>query len=167
MRGGATLAAGEGPADAIVVLGATVLPGGEPSGSLRARAEGGAALYHLGVAPLVVTTGAHHRNPPGEAVVARGILLAQGVPEAAILIEEKSRDTKGNLLFARGLLPGARRIYVVTEPFHMGRALHLAREQGFDPMPWPVVSPAWRRPGSRVRLLVRDTLSMALLLAGA
>lgn len=161
---GTRLAPGEGPADAIVVLGATVLPGGEPSGSLRARAEAAAALWHAGGAPTVVTTGAHHRRPPGEAVVARAILLAAGVPDAAIRIEDKSRNTVGNLLFARPLVDGAR-IYLVTEPFHLGRALRVAREVGFEPLPWPVRSPAWARPGSRARLVARDTLSLAVHLA--
>jgi uncharacterized SAM-binding protein YcdF (DUF218 family) len=167
VRQGAALAPGVGLADAIIVLGATVLPGGVPSGSLRARAEGAAALYLRGAAPIVVTTGAHHRNPPGEAVVARDILLGLGVPADAIRIEEKSRNTLGNFNFARGLVPQAHRIYVVTEPFHMGRALRIARQEGFDPVPWPVVSPAWTRPMSRARLLLRDTVSLAFLRAGA
>ena len=165
---GTRMEAGEGPADAIVVLGATVLPGGEPSGSLRARAEAAAALWHAGVAPRVITTGAHHLQPPGEAVVARRILLASGVPDGVVSIEEKSRNTRGNLLFARGLLPvGSDRVYVVTEPFHMARALSIARQVGFEPVPWPVCSPAWRRPGSRLRLTARDVLSHALHRAGA
>lgn len=154
-------------ADAIIVLGATVLPGGEPSGSLRARAEAAAALWRAGRAPLVVTTGAHHRMPPGEAVVARRLLLHAGVDDAAILLEEKSRNTRGNLLFARGLLPGAVRVLLVTEPFHLARALLLARQVGFpEPLPCPVWSPAWSRPADRVRLTLRDCLSMALVRAG-
>jgi uncharacterized SAM-binding protein YcdF (DUF218 family) len=152
----------EGPADAIIVLGAKVLAGGVPSGSLRARAEAGAALWHAGGAPRIVTTGAHHLGPPGEAVVARGILLAAGVPDAAIRIEDKSRNTQGNLLFARGILPPeVMRVWIVTEPFHMARALTIAREVGFEPLAWPVDSPAWRRPTSRVKLLVRDGVSFA------
>lgn len=161
---GARLPPGEGPADAIVVLGARVLPGGEPSGSLRARALAGAALFHERRAPLVVTTGASHLQPPGEAVVARALLLGAGVPAEAVVMEEKSRNTWGNLLFARPLVPGPR-VYLVTEPFHLGRALLLARRLGFDPLPWPVLSPAWSRPGSRARLLARDTLSLSLALA--
>lgn len=168
VRAGVHLAPGVGPADAIVVLGALVLPGGVASGSLRARVEAAVALYHAGVAPRVVTTGASHGQPPGEAVVARALLLEGGVPEAHILIEEKSHDTRGNLLYARALLPSPLdRIYLVTEPFHLARACWLARAVGFDPLPWPVVSPAWRRPTSRLRLLARDTLSMSFVLAGA
>ena len=105
---GIRVAADSGDADAILVLGARVLPGGVPSGSLRARSEAAAALWHAGRAPLVVTTGASHDQPPGEAVVARTLLLAAGVPESAIRIEEKSRNTRGNFLFSRHLVPGTR-----------------------------------------------------------
>jgi uncharacterized SAM-binding protein YcdF (DUF218 family) len=159
---GARLSAGSGPADAIVVLGAAVLPDGQPSASLRARAEGAAALWRLDVAPCVVCTGAHHLRPPGEAVVAAGLLRAAGVPDAALLLDEKSRNTRGNLEMTRGLLPSARRIYVVTEPFHMGRSLWIARGFGFDPVPWPVRSRAWERVPARLRWLARDALSLAL-----
>ena len=162
---GASVAAGEGPADAILVLGARVLPGGVASGSLRARAEAAAALWHAGAAPVIVATGATHGQPPGEAVVARDLMLACGVRADAILVEEKSRNTRGNFLFARGLVPGPR-VFVVTEPFHMGRALHLARLTGYEPLPWPVLSAAWGRPLSRWRLLARDSVSMAFVLAG-
>ncbi len=165
---GSRLPPGEGPADAIVVLGATVLPGGVPSGSLRARAEAAAELWHAGAAPRIVTTGAHHLHPPGEAVVARELLLARGVPADVIAIEEKSRNTKGNLLFARGILPAeVVRVWIVTEPFHMARALLIAQAVGFDPLAWPVDSPAWRRPTSRLKLLVRDGVSLAFHRAGA
>ncbi len=163
---GTRLAPGEGLADAIVVLGARVLAGGAPSASLRARAEAGAALWHAGGAPFVVTTGATHGQPPGEAVVARRILIEAGVPTDAIRIEEKSRNTRGNLLYARGLVTGSR-VWIVTEPFHMGRALVLAREVGFEPLPWPVVSPAWGRPLDRWRLIARDVVSTAFVRAGA
>jgi len=164
---GTRLLAAEGEADAIIVLGATVLPGGEPSGSLRARAEAAAALWHEGRAPVVVATGARHERPPGEAIVTRRLLLAAGVLDDAILVEEKSRNTRGNFVFARGLVPGAVRVFVVTEPFHLARALYLARAEGFaEPLPWPVHSPAWGRPFDRARLTARDCFSMAIARAG-
>ncbi len=164
---GTRLVGEPGNADAIIVLGALVLPGGEPSGSLRARAEAAAALYHEGRAATVVTTGAHHQQPPGEAVVARRLLREAGVPDSAILIEEKSRNTHGNLLFARGLLPDADRVLVVTEPFHIARALRIARMVGFtEPLPWPVLSPAWGRTWDRWRLTARDIGSLAVVRAG-
>ncbi len=154
--------------DAIVVLGAAVLPGGVPSRSLEARVAGAREAWHAGRAPLIVCTGAHHLHPPGEAVVAAGLLEAQGVPRAALLLEEKSRTTLGNLSYARALLvgrgigAGRPRVLLVTEPFHMGRALRLAREVGLDAHPWAVESPAWERPAARLRWLARDIASLAL-----
>ncbi len=159
---GARLLPGEGPADAIIVLGAAVRPDGTPSPSLQARADGAVALWRAGAAPVVVCTGAHHLRPPGEAVVTANLLRTAGVPDAALLLDEKSRNTRGNLEMARGLLPAARRVYVVTEPFHMGRALRIARDVGFEPLPWPVTSPAWRRLPARARWIARDAASLAL-----
>jgi uncharacterized SAM-binding protein YcdF (DUF218 family) len=165
---GSRLAPADGQAQAAIVLGAAVLPGGIPSPSLRARVEGAAELWRSGRVPLVCATGASHLRPPGEAVVARGLLLELGVPPEAIVIEEKSRNTWGNFGYARAALaPEVQEVYVVTEPFHMGRALRYARAAGFVPRPWPVTSPAWRRPASRVRWMARDTISLAFHLAGA
>ncbi len=147
-------------ADAIIVLGCRLLPGGVATGSLRARAEAGAALFHLGVAPIIVTTGSSHEQPPGEAVVAAAILRERGVPDDAIRLEEKSRNTDGNFAFSRDLCRGPR-VYVVTEPFHIARALRIARVYGFDPIAHPVISPAWTRPWDRARLTARDTVSLA------
>lgn len=161
VRAGAALPATPSEkADAIVVLGCHLLPGGVPSGSLRARAEAGAALFLTGVAPVIVTTGSSHEQPPGEAVVAARILRERGVPPEAIRMEEKSRNTDGNFAFSVSLCPG-RRIYVVTEPFHIARSLEIARVYGFDPIPFPVVSPAWNRPWDRTRLTARDAVSLA------
>ncbi|MSP55432.1 MAG: YdcF family protein [Myxococcales bacterium] len=161
VRAGSRLSADQGlNADAIVILGCRLLPGGVASGSLRARAEAGATLFHTGVAPIIVTTGASHEQPPGEAIVAAAILRDHGVPEHAIRMEEKSRNTEGNFAFSRGLCPGPC-VYVVTEPFHMARALRIARVHGFDPIPHPVISPAWLRPWDRARLTARDAVSLA------
>lgn len=151
------------PADAIVLLGAAVRPDGSPSPSLRARIDGAEACWRAGLAPLIVCTGAHHLHPPGEAVVAARELRSRGIPAGALLLDEKSRNTQGNLMQARGLLPvRAREVFLVTEPFHMGRAMLIARQVGFLPLPWPVKGPAWERPAARAKWVARDILSLAL-----
>src|SRR6185503_13743198 len=45
------------PADALVVLGARVMPGGVPSGALLARVEKAVELYQRGLAPRLVFSG--------------------------------------------------------------------------------------------------------------
>lgn len=168
LREGLGIAPGEGPADAIVVLGAKVLAGGQPSAALRRRAEAAAALWHEGRAPLVVATGAHHLQPPGEAVVTRRLLLEAGVPAEAVLFEEKSRNTEGNLLFARGLLPPAQnRVYLVTDRYHMARALLYAERQGFVALAWPVEQGPGRAGGAAPRALLREVAGLAMAEAAA
>src|SRR4051794_31314946 len=58
-------------ADAIVVLGARVLPGGIPSGALRARVEKAVELYKKGYAPKLIFSGGVGHNGPSEAQVGR------------------------------------------------------------------------------------------------
>jgi uncharacterized SAM-binding protein YcdF (DUF218 family) len=116
-------------AGAIVVLGAKVHPGGVPSGSLVARAQRGAALYRRGLAPLLVLSGGR-----GEAEAALRIALAEGVPEAACLLEQGSRSTLENARLTAPLLRerGIREIVLVTDSFHALRAERFFRAEGLD-----------------------------------
>jgi uncharacterized SAM-binding protein YcdF (DUF218 family) len=68
-----------------------------------------ADLYHKGLFPLVVFTGANapttvERFPRGEAVHYREIAIEQGVPSAAILTETQATNTGENITFTRELL---------------------------------------------------------------
>lgn len=108
--------------DAIVVAGCRVQPDGTPSEALERRARAAAALWHAGVAPVVVTTGG---RAPGrttsEADAAASVLLQAGVPDAAIVRESTSTSTVENAEFtARDT--GARRVVVVTDDYHVPRA---------------------------------------------
>jgi len=128
-------------AAAIVVLGARVYPGGVPSGALRSRVEKAAELYHRGVAPVLLLTGGVWRDSPAEAVVARALAVAHGVPESACVLETESRTTEENarnaaaMLRERGALPAV----VVSDPFHLLRARQLFRRHGVAVQ----TSPAW------------------------
>ena len=68
-----------------------------------------AQLYHQGLAPLVLFTGGLGRNTSAmwtesEASRFAKIAVAQGVPERAILIEERSTNSGENLIFSRRML---------------------------------------------------------------
>ena len=88
-------------------------PGLEPAGvififgtRLEAPAALAAGLYRDGLAPLVVVTGGALRQPDGlvEADRHGALLLDYGVPEEAIVVENKSGSTTENVLFALPLL---------------------------------------------------------------
>ena len=153
--------------DAIVVLGAAQYDG-RPSAIYEARLEHAVGLYGGGVAPLLVFTGGKEE---GDRFTEGGSgarwALEQGVPAAAVLAEEKSRTTYQNLAGAKRVLqhhtPAGRRprIVIVSDPFHMFRAVKQAADLGMDAYPSPTrTSPL---SASRVRLtesVLREDLAI-------
>jgi uncharacterized SAM-binding protein YcdF (DUF218 family) len=161
--------------DAIVVLGAAQYDG-RPSAIYQARLEHAVELWSDKVAPLLVFTGG---KEPGDRFTEGGSgarwALARGVPSAAVLTEEQSRTTYQNLAGAKRALErrdpdgGRRRIVVVSDPFHMFRAVRQAADLGMDAYPSPTrTSPL---SASRLRLtelVLREDLAIAgYLLSGA
>ncbi|QVI23820.1 YdcF family protein [Nocardia tengchongensis] len=73
-----------------------------------------AELYHAGMFPLIVFTGANapttiERFPRGEANHFREHAIGLGVPAEAILVEPKATNTGDNIDFSRALLDEHRR----------------------------------------------------------
>ena len=107
-------------ADAIVVLGC------KSAARLRRRVECGVRLYREGVAPVLLLSGGGN-GPEPEAEIMRGIALALGAPQAALLIEPHSRDTVGNARETAVLLRthGLRTVVLVSDRAHLLRAAPL------------------------------------------
>lgn len=122
------------PMDVVVVLGARVLPDGTASPTLRARLEKAVALYHQGVAPKLLFSGGVGQHPPAEARVMRELALRLGVPAEACVLEEESHSTEQNARFSARLLRelGARRVVVVSDPYHLLRARQYFRLEGYE-----------------------------------
>lgn len=114
-----------------IVLGAAVWPGGLPSPALRRRAEKAAALYLDGTVGGIVATGAVGRHPPSEARAIRDLVVERGVPDSAVILEERSTTTLENLVNARALLPEGAGALIVSDLWHLPRAKLAARRLGF------------------------------------
>ncbi len=128
------------PADAIVVLGSRVYPGGRPGPSLTRRAAHAAALYAQGLAPLIICTGGQgDATVPSEASVACGLIAAAGVPPEALLLEDQSHSTEQNALYTAALLQprSAVTVLVVSDSYHLYRAALLFRRAGLVPYTSP------------------------------
>jgi len=133
--------------DTAVVLGFGLLRGGAVSPVFRARIARGVALRRDGLARRLLFTGGVGAHPPAESVAAREVALAMGVPEADLLIEDRSHTTRENMTEAarvlreRGVPRGP--VAVVSDTFHLARARRLARDAGLDPVMVAAVTPAW------------------------
>lgn len=160
--------------DAIVVLGAAQYDG-RPSAIYEARLEHAVDLWRDQVAPVLVFTGG---KEPGDRFTEGGSgarwATERGVPERAVLTEERSRTTYQNLAGARQLLErrdpgGQHRIVVVSDPFHMFRAVKQAADLGMDAYPSPTrTSPLSASRLKLTELVLREDLAIAgYLLSGA
>jgi SanA protein len=121
--------------DAVIVLGARVMPDGEMSTTLLHRVQTALEVYRGGHAKLIIACGAQGRDEPeSEAGAMARWLVERGVPAADVVVEDRSTDTIENLKNARALMEarGLKTAIIVTSDYHVTRALWLARDQGLD-----------------------------------
>lgn len=109
-------------------------------------------LHRLLPQAKLITSGASFGAPKSDAAIMALAAQELGVPAGAIVLEEKSRDTKDQARYIRTMV-GADRFILVTAAYHMPRAVALFRKQGLDPIPAPAdfrgrasAAPAWRLP---------------------
>ncbi|PCC72082.1 DUF218 domain-containing protein [Nannocystis exedens] len=120
-------------ADAIVVFGARVYSDGTPSLALADRVDEGIRLYHRGLAPVVIMSGAidegHGASEP-EAMKARAV--AAGVPASAIVLDELGVDTAATVEQTAEWLQqrGVRRVLAVSHYYHQPRVKLLFERAG-------------------------------------
>lgn len=146
-------------ADAIIVLGAGIRRDGRPGWALTRRAEMGAELWHQGMAPHVLCTGAQAEGyPRSEATACQEILLREGVPESAIWLEENSRSTEENAIYSREILEehGVSSVVLVSDSYHMLRSEWIFRSEGILASTSPIPASRINRPLFYPFSLVRE-----------
>ena len=113
----------------IVVLGGGMLPNGTPAPATLARAEAAADLARAHEDAAIICSGSHGvgRKPRrSEAASMADLIVERGTDRRRIFLEDKSRDTIGNAVYVGerylAAIP-ARRIFLVTSPFHLERSV--------------------------------------------
>lgn len=127
-------APGPGDYDAIIVLGAQVLPDGTPNVQLEWRLEAALKAWQEKPAPIVTCGAKGVDEPRPEADVMRDWLIAKGVPADQIYAENTSFNTRENIENAMALLAdlNVERVVVVTSDYHLPRALALCQDAGVN-----------------------------------
>lgn len=129
---GRNFAQDEAPsAEAILVLGASVRPNREPSDMLRDRLVTAAQLYARGCAPKVLVSGDHGSADYDEVSTMARVLEEAGVPAEDIFLDHSGFRTLDSMYRARHVY-GLRRVLVVSNPFHVPRAIFLGQAFGID-----------------------------------
>jgi len=104
----------------------------------------GYQLYQAEKAPTIVLSGGSISWRTQAAALPEAVLMAEilgqlGVPEARILVEGTSRNTRENAVFSKKLLEGKNidTILLCTSALHMPRALACFRKTGLKAVPAP------------------------------
>ncbi len=124
-------AAADWGADCILVLGAGLLPDGSPNLMLAERIDTGVALYELGAAPKLLMSGDHARPDYDEVNPMKEGAVRQGVPSEDVFMDHAGLSTYDSV-YRAGAVFGAGRVVVVTQAYHLPRALYIARALGLE-----------------------------------
>lgn len=117
--------------DYIIVLGAQVRKSG-PSRVLRYRLD--KAIEYLNENPdtiCIVSGGQGANEHISEAQGMAEYLTEHGIPSERILLEDQSVNTAQNISNSKKLMKDGASVGIVTNDFHMFRALQIAKKQGF------------------------------------
>ena len=119
-------------------------PNGEGMFNMSAdRFIQGAMLFKTGKVSRILITGGNGSLLPGqftESEWVRKQFLALQIPDTAILIENKSRNTIENARFTKVVLNKARQqgpFLLVTSAFHMRRAEMIFKKEHIEVVPYP------------------------------
>lgn len=145
------------PAPVALVLGAQVYPSGTPSPFLAARLELARRLLAAGTVRVLLLSGDGEAPEYDEPAAMRAYLLATGVPADRMVLDRYGLDTYDSA-YRAGHVFGVERLVVVTQAYHLPRAVATCRALGLEASGVGDVSvrrlsPAW------VRGAVRDQLA--------
>ena len=117
--------------DCIIVLGCQVRSDGTLSHMLEDRVKRGVALYHDGVSPKLLMSGDHGRESYDEVDAMKRYAVENGVPSEDVFMDHAGFSTYETVYRAKAVF-GAERVLIVTQEYHLYRALYIARELGLE-----------------------------------
>lgn len=118
-------------AQVAIVPGALVQPDGKMSTMLSDRVHQALALWRAEKVDRILVSGDHHSWAYDEPGTMRKALVRAGVPGSAVFEDHAGFNTWATMVRARGIF-GVSSAVVVTQGFHMPRALYLASAAGLD-----------------------------------
>lgn len=119
------------PRRVVIVFGAGLTRSGEATPILKDRVQTAANLYFAGKAEKLLMSGDNRYENYNEPEAMRQYALALGVPDAAIVLDYAGRRTYDTCYRAKAIF-GVEQAILVTQAFHLPRALYLCNALGVD-----------------------------------
>lgn len=114
-----------------LVLGAQAYPDGSPSPYLKGRLDVAYTLYRSGKVKAILVSGDNGSTTYNETDAMRDYLIARGIPATKIVGDHAGFDTYDSCVRAK-LIFGVTKVTVVTQTYHLPRALATCRAVGLD-----------------------------------
>lgn len=151
------------PSDAIAVFGAAEYDG-KPSPIFRARLDHALALYHRGIAPLLITVGGPGGDQYTEGGVGQAYLMSMGVPEEDIIAETESLTSEESVgkIVVIARTNGLHRLVVVSDGTHLFRIHEICAAAGLNVLTSPRPRVAIEGGGDDTEPVDREILSYTL-----
>lgn len=118
-------------ADCIIVLGAGVRPDGYPTWMLEDRIIIGEELYNAGASPKLLMSGDHGRQEYDEVNTMKEYAINDGIPSEDIFMDHAGFETYDSLYRAKEIF-GVKKVVIVTQKYHLYRALYIAKSMGIE-----------------------------------
>lgn len=118
-------------APVVIVLGAGLASDGTPSPYLTRRLDAARQLYNNGTVASILLTGDSTSIGHDEVGSMQTWLVDKGVPASALILDGEGIDTLASCVRARDQF-GIDRAIVVTQDYHLPRALFLCQHAGLD-----------------------------------
>ena len=117
--------------DCILVLGCGVYADGTPTAMLADRLQQGIALYDAGASGKLLMSGDHGQTDYDEVNAMRNYALAHNIPSSDVFMDHAGFSTYESMYRARDIFQ-AKKIIIVTQRYHLHRALYIAKALGLD-----------------------------------
>ena len=117
--------------DCIIVLGCQVKADGVPSHMLEDRLRRGVELYQANAAPKLLMSGDHGRTDYNEVGTMKQYAIDAGVPSSDVFMDHAGFSTYETIYRAKAIF-GAERVLIVTQEYHLHRALYIAEQLGVE-----------------------------------
>lgn len=120
--------------DTIIILGAQVKSDGTPSVALQRRLTLALEAYNASPQSIIACGAQGSDEPMTEAQLMYDWFTQRGVREGDVLMEDKSFNTRENLLNAKAIMDehGLSQALIVTSDYHVARALALTKQVGIS-----------------------------------